>query len=206
MIIDKKNAVAFLVCNIVLVAIHIFLHVYLSDTVFGIKALRPGTYISFWLIIAFIEILLRLTISLGIFWILKVFKEKTWIRVVFSAFFVWQIGTVLSFGISNKTLSGFIAIIYYATIVLLILLIAAFSSMRARRIKAYLIWFAMLTLFVVALPHLGAQLYDNFGSKWLLINQRVLARIPTLATLILFITVYNISRSKFDVNEVNPAI
>jgi len=206
MIINKKVAFFFLICNIVLVAAHFFLHFYLSESILGVNALQPGTNVSFGFVFAVVEIIFRLAISLGIFWVLKIFKEKSWLKVTFLAFFGWQILIVFSFGITNQQLLSFSSVIFYITISLLILLLIGFSLMQSRTVRPYLIWFAALTLLELVLPLLGGFLYDNFvGSQWLLINQRFMSKLPPLATLILFIVVFNISRRNSNVKEVTSA-
>jgi hypothetical protein len=76
-------------------------------------------------------------------------------------------------------------------------MLVAFILIKSKAIKKYLLCYTVLFILSMLVPNIGAKLYDDFGHhSWLLINRSFLAKLPFVASLILFIEVYNLAGIK----------
>jgi hypothetical protein len=201
MIINKKAALFFLVCNAVLVAIHAFLHFYFHYTVF-LDPNKPAAakQLPYWQIIGVIELFIRLCIYWGIVWVLKKVGAPRWIRVGMIIFVTWQI-VVLVFVMIFANLHLMLilsipGILYFLNVLILLYLLYAFIRLQANSIKIYLICFDILMLFAFTSSSIGGYLYDHFNFRWLLFSPTFISALGPVSTLILFVDVYNLANKK----------
>jgi len=69
-----------------------------------------------------------------------------------------------------------------------------FLFVRNKAMRRFFWCFVLLMVLGYLYVFLGPTLYDDFGYNWLLINPDMVAYVPFLATMVLFVEVYNLSR------------
>ncbi len=69
-------------------------------------------------------------------------------------------------------------------------------------IKKYLIAFVALVLTSGFLPSIGGARYEEFSVNWLMVDHTVLATLPYIATLMLFVEVNNQSKQQVYADDI----
>jgi len=196
LIINKRIALAAVICNLLYSAICIarFIHTQSQIIIdFSKGNTIPLDDNSLWYIIPQI---LYVFIFAGLLLVLNIFQAKFWIRLSVIVFVSCKIITLIiihltsdRFLISNNIL---FQIINIANFLSWLYLLVAFILVKTPE-NTYFKIFAVLTVFSIALPALGGMLYDHMGIHWLLLNRDFMSQLCFMPTLILFIKMLSIS-------------
>lgn len=198
--IGKRTAAFMLIVNSLLIAFGIGKFFYFHETVFRdfSRSVPQLSQLNYTLLFA-IPGIFTLIIYIGLFWVIRVFKEKKWIRLGLIVFFAAKILSIIlpwvlykyiespnvyEVLISNRLLLGTGEAYMFFT----------FLFVRNKDIRRFFWCFVLLMVLGYLYVFFGQTLYDDFGYNWLLINPDMIAYIPFLATMALFVEVYNLSR------------
>jgi len=202
MTINKRVATFMLAVSALYIVFGIFKFWYLDETVFT-NFSRPTPNMSlvkfFWLTIS--AGLLVLIINIGQLWVLKIFKEKKWVRSGLIVFFCGQaliflLPLTTLFGSANYNIAQIQFLVQITGKVSTAYMLITFAFVRNRNIRRYYWGFAGLLLLCHLVTYFGPILYDDFGYAWLLINGDVIFFIPFLCSLTLFVEIFNLSRQQ----------
>jgi len=148
-----------------------------------------------------ISAILSLIIYIGLFWGMKVFKEKKWVKSGLVVFFCIDAFVILwpfamYFYHTPQVVIDMELITHLLIKVNTLYLLFTFAFVRNRTIRRYYWGFAGLMLLCHLVSYFGPVLYDDYGYAWLVINDDVIFYIPFLCSLTLFVEIFNLSRQQ----------
>lgn len=206
MIINKKIALVLISANVIFLIYSICLFFYFHHTVlpdFSKPEPTSPTPDSLWFIF---EVFLNEMLYIGLFWALGAFKEHVLIRGAMLIIIFLKIPALMSVHLDYSypfslpmLFRGIILLFAYIGVVMLFVLLLV----RNKMIRKYFQWFVSLMFIALVLPSFGGYIYDNFGSRWLLINRFLLVWLSFIPTLLLFINVYNLSKQNSSIARNN---
>ena len=197
--IGKRTTAFMLIVNSLLIAFGIGKFFYFHETVFKdfSRSVPQLSQLNYMLLFAIPGIFI-LIIYTGLFWVIRVFKEKKWIRSGLIVFFAAKVlAIILPWIVYRYVKSPSIYEVLLSNRLLLGASIAymlfTFLFVRHKDIRRFFWYHSLLTIIAYLYIFFGRPLYDDFGYNWLLINQDMILYVPFLATMVLFVEVYNLS-------------
>jgi len=196
-VINKKIALALLITNAIFLIYSIILFFYFHHTIlpdFNKPEPTSPSPDSVWFIFV---VFLNVALYIGLFWVLGAFKEHVLIRGAMLIIIFLKIPALMSVHLDYfQPIS--LPMLFQRVIVLLacigVVMLLVLLLVRNKMIRKYFRWFVGLMLIALVLPLLGGHVYNNFGSRWLLINRFLLIWLSFIPTLLLFMKVYSLSR------------
>lgn len=156
---------------------------------------------NYWVLVM-IPGILAIIIYIGLFWMVKTFKEKRWIRSGIIVFFFAKIFCMLSIPLTGLTHIHYIDL-YEVEVLNRVILSLGFYYMlltllfvKHRYMRGYFWCFVLLMVFCEIAAYAGPFLYDEYGYNWLLISSDVLFYLAFIPIMVLFAKVYNLSRKE----------
>jgi hypothetical protein len=197
--VNKRMALFFLLTNVAFIATGLLKFV-LFYKVFETDIFkRPYiTAVPAYHLLTWAGAIFGVSIFIGLYWVLRIFKEPPWIWLSIIIFLIWKIILILFFNLIQPHIGHFLlhnnVFIdwgYSINIIVSIYMLAFFLFVKNPVIKRFLVAFAILMGVVYFFQYAGPTLYDNYGLHWALINVELLIYIAHLATLLLFAKLYD---------------
>ncbi|QKJ32771.1 hypothetical protein HQ865_24440 [Mucilaginibacter mali] len=204
MIIKRKTALFFAVINFLFCAYNagrfFLLHqIILEDFSHLPVRMTNGDVVLFMVIPGLVAIILYV----GLFWVMRTFKEQKWMQSGLIVFFLCRLLSIIAPWIIlalNWSARYFIVGSYLMNFSLLYM-VFTFVFVRTSSIRKYYWAFAGLMFFCLVRIYAAPALYGMFRYRWLFINQELLFSLPFLASLMLFVDVYYLSFRTTSDNE-----
>jgi hypothetical protein len=199
MTINKKTALFFLLINAAYVFLAAFLFAYQHETL--INRLTPHqsriSY-NYWPYWQYSLTILNLITLAGIYWALRLFKQKQFISIGVMMYLCWRVVMVIVIALLSEFSSHEKMFIYfewinYASILVIAYFFIVLFFVNEGNIKKYIIGYAIFIIIAVLVPAVTPMLYDDFGLTWVLINKNILFMAPYIVTLFMFSKIYNMA-------------
>ena len=191
--ISKKTGTAYIIVNSLYILYFFMLMLWLKEPLITDVYNQPVILSTG--VLATIQIVmsvLSLLIFIGLAWVLKVFKEKTWVIIAVWVYLILQLYFNLQ-SVLNIYRVPIINLFYNYTIYLnyavLLFLVIALLFVDSPIIKNHYRWFGTAILLSMIVVRVGPYLYEHYSLRWALINPGIIKIIPFFISLFLFIKV-----------------
>lgn len=198
--ITRKTALLFAILNSLYVIYFILLMIWLKQpliTDFSQQPVRlPNQVLA---IIQIVMSVLSMLVFIGLAWVLRAYREtmvaviSLWLYLLLQAY----LNTQSVFNILLKPMHNiFYNATGYINYALLMFMIVSIQFVYTKAIKGYYRWFGIIVLLSIIIVRLGPLLYEKYGLKWALINPGLLKLIPFLVTLLLFVKLFKVGKTR----------
>jgi hypothetical protein len=197
--ISRHTALFFLITNTVLIAFGIGKFFYFHETVirdFG----RPVPRLSQfnYMLVVLVPGAIIIVLYIGLHWVMRTFRERKWVRSGVIVYFVVKILNIILIAVipllvGRQRYLEILSLNRFLFVLSLVYLLFTLLFVRHRAIRRFFWCFTVLMALNELVAYAAPKLYDDFGYNWLLINTDITFYIPFIATLTLFVEVFNLS-------------
>jgi hypothetical protein len=205
--ISKPAALFFLIANGVLIAFGIGKFFYFHETIIRDFNRRVPHLTQFnYTLLLLVPGVLIFVLYIGLFWVMRVFKERKWVRSGVIVYFIVKVLTVILIPVvpllvGQRNYFEMLALNRILFQISLVYMFFTFLFVKQHVIRRFFWCFTALMALNELAAYAGPKLYDDFGYNWLLLNTDVTLYVPFVATLILFVEVFNLSNLSRQQNE-----
>jgi len=148
---------------------------------------------------------LAIAIYVGLFWVMRRFKERKWLQSGLIIFVIFRLITIVSpFIFTRYTGVNFVSIHAFLMNFSVFYIAIMFALVQNVAIRWYYRAFAFLLMLCLFASSTASGMRDILGEGKVLVNTQVLFMLPFISSLLLFFKVYGISKTqKSTPNEIS---